>query len=323
MTIRDASQTKALQPTCTHVGKGGLIFWWDFALSIVWMAALIMLVLAGNLVPGMVEIRLVIGVVYVFFVPGYWLQVVLFPHIKEVNALERLGISLGLSVAVVPLLALLLDRLPWGLSLWPILIGETGITLLLALWAAWQRVHLGAGQAYFIDLHWQPSLWWKVQSGSKRAIFILTAIILIFAGMMTAWNFLIPLPDSFMTEFYLLGKERKAENFPRSAQSGEILQVIMGITNKERTSNEYRVEIWVKDPWELDHRVCVGVYGPFNVPPGQAMEIPVRWQMPWVGPDMQVYFLLFLVSQSEEPYRALRLFLDVEQNAPSGTVPGD
>jgi len=324
VTIREVSSTEALQTTCAQVEKGGLILWWDFVLSIVWIAALVILVLAGNLMPGLSEIRLILGVVYVFFVPGYWLQAVLFPRIKELNTLERLGICLGLSVAVISLLALLLDRLPWGLRLWPILAGELGITLLFALVATSQRVRLRGTQACFVELHWQPYLWWKAQSGFKRGIFVLTAIILIIAGVMIAWSFLAPFPDSFMTEFYLLGKERKAENFPRSAQPGETLQVIMGITNKERTANEYRVEVWVKDPWGLDHKDCVGIYGSFNLLPGQAIEIPVKWQMPWVGADMQVDFLLFLESESEEPYRTLRLFLDVvEQNAPSGTVPGD
>lgn len=321
MTIQKASPAEDLQTTYIPVGEEDLTLWWDFALSIVWLVALIILVLSGNQIPGLAEIRLAFGVIYTFFVPGYWLQAALFPRIKDINMLERVGFSLGLSVGVVPLLALLLDRLPWGLRLWPILIGESGITLIFALAAAFQRVRLGVGQAYFTELHWWPKLRGIVKSRSIRGIYALVAVILALAGVLLAWNFLLPFPDSFMTEFFILGQNRKAENFPRMAQPGETLEVYMGITNKERNANNYRVEVWVQDPWNLDHRICVGTYGPFSLLRAQTIEIPVKLEMPWTGQDMRVDFLLFLDTQPEEPYRALHLFLDVGQLTPFNSLP--
>ena len=323
MTIRETSLSKDVRASFHRVIKGGFILGWDFILSVFCMATLIILALPGKKIPGLAEIRLAIGVIFIFFVPGYWFQAVLFPWISDINAIERIGISLGLSVAVISLLALLLDLLPLGLRLWPILISEMGTTLLIALFATWQRMHLGVGQAYSIELYWRQNLCLKSQLGFERGILIFFAIILILPGVPLAWNIFASPPDSFMTEFYILNQEQKAENFPRSALPGETLQVYMGITNIEREERTYTVEVWVKDPWNPDHRILVKTYGPFSLRRGQTIEFPVKWEIPWAGQDMRVDFLLFLENQTEEPYRALRLFLDVGKNTPPDLMPGD
>ena len=45
---------------------------------------------------------------------------------------------------------------------------------------------------------------------------------------------------------------------------------------------------------------------------GETVEFPLSWGMPWAGQDQQVEFLLFKVGE-EGAYRALRLWLDVEE----------
>jgi uncharacterized membrane protein len=76
---------------------------------------------------GLLQIvRLPLGLVYILYVPGYCLTAALFPAQEDLDGIERVGLSLGLSVAWVPVLALILDWLPWGLRLWPILLGRTG-----------------------------------------------------------------------------------------------------------------------------------------------------------------------------------------------------
>lgn len=59
-------------------------------------------------------LRVLLGSIYVLFLPGFALTFLLFKE-KELNKIERLALSLGFSVAVVPLLTFLLSRL--GLSL--------------------------------------------------------------------------------------------------------------------------------------------------------------------------------------------------------------
>jgi len=71
-------------------------------------------------------VRYVLGAVFVLFLPGYTFIKTLFPT-KELDNIERTALSIGTSIALVPIIGLLLNYTAWG-------IGTTSITLaLLAL----------------------------------------------------------------------------------------------------------------------------------------------------------------------------------------------
>src|SRR5436190_1251561 len=113
--------------TQTHV------LWGDFRLLLAGAAVLLALVILGDTVWFLQPLRVILGLIYVLYVPGYCLTVMIFSKTDDFTAIERLGLSVGLSVATVPLLAPLLDKLPWGMRLWPILIGELALSTLFAL----------------------------------------------------------------------------------------------------------------------------------------------------------------------------------------------
>jgi uncharacterized membrane protein len=254
-------------------------------------------------------LRWVLGLAFVLFLPGYWLVNALFPGREDIDGIERVGLSLGLSVAWVSILALILDSLPWGLRLWPILGGElASITLFMSV-ALFRRLRLPVGDA-FLPPPLQPRAWWNSLSPADRRIYKIIAGVLALALLAVAWVFLVPSPAEFMTEFYILGPEGLAENYPREPAVGEPLSVTLGLTNLERADYNYRVEVWAVDPWESGRRQLVGQIQPFTLPVGGTFEYPITWSMPWVGDDQQVEFLLFMDDQTE-PYRQLRLWLDV------------
>jgi uncharacterized membrane protein len=66
--------------------------------------------------------RIILGLPSVLFFPGYTLMAALYPRKSSIKSVERLALSVGLSVAIVPLLGLILNYLPWGIRLYPILI---------------------------------------------------------------------------------------------------------------------------------------------------------------------------------------------------------
>jgi uncharacterized membrane protein len=47
---------------------------------------------------------------------------VLYPRGGELDGLERLALSIGLSLAIVPLIGLMLNYTPWGIRLEPIMV---------------------------------------------------------------------------------------------------------------------------------------------------------------------------------------------------------
>ena len=90
----------------------------------------------------LVVFRWVLGSVFVLFIPGYVAVEALFPKGRELDGIERLALSVGLSLAMVPLVGLLLNYTPWGIRLDPIMISLTMLTAGLALVAFVRRFRL-------------------------------------------------------------------------------------------------------------------------------------------------------------------------------------
>ncbi|HXX73176.1 MAG TPA: DUF1616 domain-containing protein [Candidatus Acidoferrales bacterium] len=80
-----------------------------------------------------VVFRWVLGSVFVLFIPGYATVEALFPETGELNSLERFALSIGLSLALAPLIGLFLNYTPWGIRLAPIVISLTIISLGMVL----------------------------------------------------------------------------------------------------------------------------------------------------------------------------------------------
>ena len=60
-------------------------------------------------VPSAKAARIVLGLPFVLFFPGYTFVAALFPRKDDLDAIERVALSLGLSIAVVPLVGLALN----------------------------------------------------------------------------------------------------------------------------------------------------------------------------------------------------------------------
>ena len=79
-----------------------------------------------------VYIRYVLGSIFVLWLPGFTLIKALFPSKKEMDTIERAALSIGLSLAIVPIVGLLLNFTPCGIRLTPITLSLTALTLTFA-----------------------------------------------------------------------------------------------------------------------------------------------------------------------------------------------
>ena len=89
-----------------------------------------------------VILRWAFGALFVLFIPGYVAVEALFGF-ADVDLFERIALSIGLSVALTILVGLLLNYTPWGVTLTPIVISLTAVTILLdmvALLRCYSRV---------------------------------------------------------------------------------------------------------------------------------------------------------------------------------------
>ena len=67
-----------------------------------------------------VILRYIAGSLYVLFLPGFSLIEALYPRDEDLSDLERFALSIGLSLAIVPLIGLILNYTPWGIRLTPV-----------------------------------------------------------------------------------------------------------------------------------------------------------------------------------------------------------
>ncbi|ABW02290.1 membrane protein-like protein [Caldivirga maquilingensis IC-167] len=109
----------------------GLWYWVTLGIS---LASVLAVLLIGN--GPLMYIRYVLGALMTLFMPGYSLIETLYPRGDELKPLERLALSIGLSLAITPLIGLILNYTPWGIRLIPIMVSTTLATTALLTTAA-------------------------------------------------------------------------------------------------------------------------------------------------------------------------------------------
>ena len=251
-------------------------------------------------------LRIVLGLVFVLFSPGYSLIAALFPKRSDLSGIERVALSFGLSIAVVPLIGLALNYMPWSIRLYSILLSL--LVFIVAMMAvAWYRRRRLATEERF-----QFKLQSRLQSvrhswvGQGRWDRILTALmVLAVLGAVGSLGYMSAKPklgESF-TQFYLLGLEGKAEGYPRQIVLGENASVILGIANHEHQSTSYMVEIAIDGQ-------KVATLGPITLAHEEEWEETVSFSPAKVGLHQKVEFWLYK-DEGEDAYLKTHLWVDV------------
>ncbi|MFX1476476.1 MAG: DUF1616 domain-containing protein [Promethearchaeota archaeon] len=78
-----------------------------------------------------VYLRYVLGIIFVLWLPGYSLIKALFPE-KELDNIERTALSIGMSLALVPITGLILHYTPWGIETTPVTLSLLVLTAIFA-----------------------------------------------------------------------------------------------------------------------------------------------------------------------------------------------
>jgi hypothetical protein len=110
--------------------------WFYASVAVSFMTVLVVYTVPSQL--PLVVLRWILGSVFVLFIPGYVTVEALFPKSRELDGIERFALSIGLSLAMVPLIGVLLNYTPWGIRLTPIVISLAIFTVGLSL-AALER----------------------------------------------------------------------------------------------------------------------------------------------------------------------------------------
>ncbi len=208
---------------------------WDLFLSVGYTAFLAAILLAagiGNL----------FAILLVLFVPGYVLVAALFPGNKEIDWIERIALSLGLSIAIVPLLGLALNYTPFGIRFAPIVSTTALFTVLVGAAAYWRRTRLPLQDRLSATLEVQRLAWREYRLMDKALTIGLTASIVV-AGSVLAYVVVTPRPGERFTEFYILGPGGNASGYPTKLNVSEPGTVILGVVNHEAATVNYTVRV--------------------------------------------------------------------------------
>ncbi len=286
----------------------------------------VLLVLAIVVIPSSF-LRIAFGLPFLLFFPGYVLVAALFARTGGMDGIEKIALSFGMSIAVTALIGLGLNYTPWGIRLEPVLFTISAFIFILSGIAMLRQRQYGMFK--LITEHHLKFPAWEGSPLNKALSIVLVLTILGTVGVLI-YTISSPKVGERFTEFYILGLEGKAIDYPAeftlranqvvsvrygdatTAVSGTTGRVILGIVNQEQQQTTYSVSI------QIDGQPVNIAYNGQNVSRlnatplehGDKWEGEIGFAPTHTGENQKVEFLLYRQRQSET-YRSLHLWINV------------
>lgn len=308
------------------------------------MIALTVVTTIVTVVPGLAAspVRIVLGLLFVLFAPGYAVVAALFPEGKRVvtsettenlpdvniGGVERVTLSLGLSIGTVPLLALLLNLSPVSLELAPILAVLGGFTVLTSVVAVRRRLAIGPTRRFRVPYRrWLRSARRTLSIDSPGGLVVALVVLasVLIAGVGFGQTVTLPQNTETYTELYVLSGTDdgvgQATNYTTNLASGEEHSVVVGMGNQERMSVDYTVIVRLQQM-----RVQGNTTSPIGaeeldrfevtVPHNRTVERSVSFTPTVTGERLRLQFLLYRGDVPSDPsvetaYREVHLWVSV------------
>ena len=146
---------------------------------------------------------------------------------------------------------------------------------------------------------WGGSAWDKVLS---------VTLVLVILGALGMMGYVLAMPKvgEEFTEFYLLGLEGEAADYPNALAVGEEGNVVVGIINREHETVSYRFEVRVNG--EKNNEV-----GPIILGHSKKWEGEVTLVFEVIGENQKVEFFLHKDGETEPCLKPLCLWVDVTE----------
>jgi uncharacterized membrane protein len=285
-----------------------------FPSDLLFVAGLVILTNIFVLIPALSGsfIRTALGLPLLIFLPGYALIAMLFPEKDGLEGMERIALSIGLSVALVPLIGLVLNYTPWGIKEIPLLTSLSVFTLLMSGAAYARRRRLPEDRMFEVSFKGSAfalmaEVLGKPESKTEKILRTLLAISFVVLISTLAYITLVPHEREPFTEFYILGPQKMAENYKTEYVQGENGTYIIGIKNNEYKTMNYTMEVRLENkslplPENLQN---------IKLAHNTILEEPLEITPSIEGKNMKLEFLLFNETEKKVPYKDLRLWINV------------
>ncbi len=253
-------------------------------------------------------LRTILGIPVVLFLPGYALIAALFPGKKDLDTIERIALSFGLSIAIVPLIGLALNFTPWGIRLVPIIISLTFFILVTAFIAHLRRLKLPENMRFevkFTEIYHslKTEIFVKPENRIDRILTVILVISVVASLFMLVYVIVTPKQGEKFTEFYILGTGGKAEGYPTNLTAGKTSAIIVGIVNHEYEPVNYTLQVKINED-VLKELLIQTVHN-------QTWEQQVNFTPLRTGAGLELQFLLYKNGNFTLPYRDTHLWVNV------------
>jgi uncharacterized membrane protein len=270
----------------------------------------ILLILSIVFVPSTIA-RVILGLPFLLFFPGYTLVAALFYKKEGMDNIERMAISFGMSIAVTALIGFGLNYTSWGIRLEPVLY-SIAIFVFVTSAIALIRIARIPQIKQFTSVFTLNLPGWGGNTLNKSLSIILVIAIFGTIGIL-GYTIAAPKIGERFTEFYILGIDGKAEDYPTEyiMNDGQITQVIygdgtvdatsvfgtvaLGVVNNDQQTIVYSVDMTINGkPANIEYNgTIVNELGPIELQQGQQWQQNIGITPQQIGDNQKVELLLY------------------------------
>lgn len=141
------------------------------------------------------------------------------------------------------------------------------------------------------------------KSNIDKTLSVILIIALIAAVAITIYIVVFPQPGEKFTEFYILGPNGKAGDYPSNLTVSESGNMIIGIVNHEYANTTYELKVKLNQTILKDENI--------TLTNNEKKEIAFTFKPTKIGNNQKLEFLLFKPPGNSTTYRSLYLYMNV------------
>jgi uncharacterized membrane protein len=301
-------------------------------------------------------LRVALGTPLLLFLPGYVLVTTLFPRATvpetrqgsgafsvlprqycALNGPERAALSFGLSLAILPLFALVVAFSRWSFTVDAVVLGLSLFVLLGAVTSVFTRSAVSPEARFEVSiLAWSSRVWKFMFAGTLRNSVVNVALVLsiVLSVAVVGFAFAAPQDGERYSEMTLLTETEDGEyvagEYPEVFATGEQRDLVVGIENNEQVQTEYTIVTRVERVSTSDGSVAVLEANEVRrrvvtLDPGEQWYDNHAVTLDATGEDLRLSYYLYRdgvpeTVNEETAYRHTYIWVDVTDD-PSETSP--
>jgi len=182
-------------------------------------------------------LRSIIGLFFLLVLPGYVSISAFFPYKGSIDTVERIALSLGLSIAIFPLLGLVQYYAFSGIDFEVLEFVLTGFVIVVAFIAWQRRRRLPEDERFVIDLEIKLSM--KGMDWIDRALVIGIVIAASASLIMLSITLSAPITRGGFSDIGLLGPTGQIGGYPVNLMVDENARLNVSVSSHEATEKNY------------------------------------------------------------------------------------